>query len=299
MTEALPPLARSALHRRAHLRGDEEWLARAWERSRVLVVERDQSLVRADGRLLLLDPADAPDGDRYFLGEDSDGVPYFAVSAPLPGNPGAERASLRDVGHALSDLDAGLLITAVSLANWHARHGYSPHDGSPTIVTQGGWVRGSADGTQHFPRTDPAVIVLVHDGVPGEAGRCLLGHNASWTRPGWARRYSCLAGFVEPGESAEAAVVREVEEEVGVRVSRLRYVASQAWPYPGSLMLGFTAVADPERPVQVDREEIADAQWFTRTEVRAVIEGGDDSIGLPMPASIAHYLIVSWLGGDA
>jgi NAD+ diphosphatase len=113
------------------------------------------------------------------------------------------------------------------------------------------------------------------------------------------RRYSCLAGFVEAGESAESAVVREVAEEVGVRVARLRYKGSQAWPYPGSLMLGFTAEADPEQPVRVDETEIASARWFDRSEIRAVLAGERDDFGLPMGSSIAAFLVTEWLDGGA
>jgi NAD+ diphosphatase len=165
----------------------------------------------------------------------------------------------------------------------------------------GGWVRLDDGGTQLWPRTDPAVIVLVHDGVAGPDGRCLLGHNAAWATPG-VRRFSCLAGFVEPGESAEAAVVREVAEEVGVVVGWPAYVASQAWPFPGSLMLGFLARADPEAPLRVDPAEITHAEWFTRRDVAAVLSGADvlarddERVALSAPASIAHFLITHWLG---
>jgi NAD+ diphosphatase len=258
------------------------------------VVEGIHALVRED-RLVLLDPAQAPEGDRVFLGEDAHGTPYFAVFAPLSDVEGARRVTVRDIGERMDDLDGGLLMTAVALSNWHARHRYSPLDGKATTPIEGGWARAGDGGDTHWPRTDPAIIVLVHDGVPGEDGRCLLGHNAAWTGPGWVRRYSCLAGFVEAGESAEAAVVREVDEEVGVRVHRLRYRGSQAWPYPGSLMLGYTAEADPEQPVRVDETEIAAARWFARSEVRAVLTGERDDFGLPMGASIAHFLLIEWL----
>jgi NAD+ diphosphatase len=188
-------------------------------------------------------------------------------------------------------------MTAVALANWHARHRFSPVDGQPTVPIEAGWARSSESGGTQWPRTDPAVIVLVHDGVAGDQGRCLLGHNAAWTGPGWVRRFSCLAGFVEAGESAESAVVREVGEEVGVPVADLHYLGSQAWPFPGSLMLGFTAQADPETPVQVDETEIAVARWFTRTEIRDVLTGRREDFGLPMAASIAHFLLTRWLAG--
>ena len=296
--ERVPPLSRIALRREAHRRTDPDWLAGAWPRCRVLVVDGANALV-AGGHLVLLDPDQAPQGDRIFLGEDQVGTPYFAVLAALPEVDGARPATLREVGRDLDDIEGNLLITAIALSNWHARHQFSPRDGQPTTPTDGGWARVGTGGDTHWPRTDPAVIMLVHDGVPGENGRCLLGHNAAWTNPGRVRRYSCLAGFVEAGESAEAAVVREVAEEVGVLVTRLKYQGSQAWPYPASLMLGFTAEADPRQPVRVDEVEIASARWFTRAEVRAVLAGERNDFGLPVGVSIAHFLLTEWLAGAA
>jgi NAD+ diphosphatase len=296
-----PPLARSGLRRMAHRRSDEAWLADAWERARILVVDGDTALAERD-RLVLLAPADAPlvpAGERMFLGEDEHGTPYFAILAEIEDRPGTARVTIRDFGHLLDDLEAALLVTGVALANWHRRHLYSPYDGSPTRLAEAGWARVSEGGRTVWPRTDPAVIVLVHDAVPGDEGRCLLGHNVAWTGPGWVRRYSCLAGFVEAGESCEAAVVREVAEEVGVPVRGLRYVGSQAWPYPGSLMLGFTAEADPNQPVQVDEAEISSARWLTRTEVRDIFEGRREDYGLPIGSSIAHFLVREWLDGRA
>ena len=295
-----PPLAHSGPRRQAHRRADAAYLEQAWPRATVLVVEpATGSALMRDGLLVLVPAVRAPAGERAFLGEDDEGTPYFAVFAELPDVDGAVRVGVRDAGHLLPDLHGGLLLTSVALANWHAGHAYSPLDGSLTTVTDAGWSRTADDGKIFWPRTDPAVIVLVHDGRPGQLGRCLLGHNATWSRPGWTKRYSTLAGFVEAGESAEAAVAREVEEEVGVVVRDLRYGGSQAWPYPGSLMLGFFAVADPEAPVRVDQSEISDAQWFTRDDIAAVLDGERVDFGLPMPASIAHFLIRRWLGGHA
>ncbi|HEX6872450.1 MAG TPA: NAD(+) diphosphatase [Micromonosporaceae bacterium] len=295
-----PPLARSALDRVAQLRTDEVWLAEAWQRAQVVVVADGKALIAGD-HLVLLPAPKAPDGERLFLGVDSSGTPYFAVMAELPPTRAdalARPYGIRDVGHILSDFEAGLLMTAVALANWHVRHGYSPTSGQPTAVRDGGWVRVDEEGAQLFPRTDPAVIVLVHDGEAGEDGLCLLGTNAAWSRghAGALPRYSCLAGFVEPGESAEQTLVREVAEEVGIRVTGLRYLASQPWPYPGSLMLGFHALGDPDEQLTPDPAEIADARWFTRTEVRAAAAGDPDAeFAIANPSSIAHYLIMRWL----
>lgn len=303
-----PPLARTTLDRSAHRRRDAEWLAAAWERARVVVLDTrsgGRTLVSDDDRLVLFTPETAPvvePAARMFLGEEPDGGPVFAVDAPLPAVDGVRAVNLRDVGHQLDDRDAGLMTTALALANWHAAHTFSPTSGSATSTHEAGWSRIDEGGKQVWPRTDPAMIVLVHDGVAGPDGRCLLGNNAAWAGGAGIRRFSCLAGYVEPGESAEAAVVREVAEEVGLPLGPITYVASQPWPFPASLMLGFSAIADPSLPVTVDPEEIVEARWFTRREIGTIFEGGEVlthdglRVGLPMGASIAHYLIADWLG---
>ncbi|SCL41167.1 NAD+ diphosphatase [Micromonospora pallida] len=305
---ALPPLARAVLDRAAHRRTEPDWLAGAWRRGRVLVVDTTsaggRTLVTTDGdppALRLLDPGQVPDAPPMFLGVGADGVPIFAVDAALPTVPGTRGASLRDVGHLLDDRDAGLFITAIALANWHVRHGFSAVTGEPTVPDEGGWSRIDAQGDRVWPRTDPAMIVLVHDGVSGPAGRCLLGNNATWPATPGGRRFSCLAGYVEPGESAEAAVAREVTEEVGLTVSGIRYAGSQPWPFPGSLMLGFLAAADPAQPLRLDPAEIAHARWFSRREIAEAVAGGAVDVGdgsrlvLPPPLSIAHFLVGHWL----
>jgi NAD+ diphosphatase len=289
-----PLLSRSHLDRAAHRRLDPEWLAEAWPKAKIIIVDEGSTLIRDDA-LVLLDAAQAPAGERYFLGVGEDGTPYFAVAAETPEIPDTRRRDLRQVGHRLGARDAGIMVAAVALANWHVRHAYSPLSGVPTRIGEAGWTRVSDDGTETlWPRTDPAVIMIVHDGVAGPDGRCLLGHNAAWTMPGWEARYSCLAGFVEPGESAEASVAREVREEVGIEVRDIRYVASQPWPFPGSIMLGFQAVADPEAELHTDPAEITHARWFTRAEIRAVLAGEPADFGLPTSVSIAHHLVQIW-----
>jgi NAD+ diphosphatase len=278
---SLPALSRATVDRDSATRELPEALDSAWRDGQVLVVD-DQGRALVDGTdLVLLGPDEAPEGDRLYLG----GGRYFAVRGPLPRKLGTVPKSLRDVGHLLSDRDAGLLVHAVGLANWHASHTHCPRCGAATRSTRGGAVRVCvADGSEHFPRTDPAMIVLVHDG----ADRCLLGRQPIWP-PG---RYSTLAGFVEPGESAEQAVVREVLEETGVLVRDVSYSASQPWPFPSSLMLGFRARADGEAEPVARDGELEDARWFHRDELR------DGSAMLPTPVSIAYKLITDWVNDD-
>ena len=287
----VPALSRSTVDRDAALREDPAGLAAAWDRGRVLVVQDGRALVDASGpvpRLLLVEPEQAPAGERLYLGSQ-DGVGYFAVAGPLPSHPVAAPQGLREVGALLDDREAGLLVHAVGLANWHATHVRCPRCGAPTTSTRGGSVREcEADGSQHFPRTDPAVIVLVTDG----ADRAVLGRQAVWP----PRRYSTLAGFVEPGESAEQAVVREVAEEAGIAVREVVYRGSQPWPFPSSLMLGFRAVCDPGAAPAPRDGELEDARWFTRQQLREAgsWSGGPAEVLLPPPVSIAHRLVTEW-----
>jgi NAD+ diphosphatase len=304
-----PPLARTTLDRAAHHRTDEAWLDDAWKRGRTLLIDMakgGRALIRnrADGsaELVLIDDTDAPDGAHYFLGIDQDGTPLFMIDTAVPEDGDARAVNLRDIGHQLDVRDAGIYTAAAALGNWHLSHPFSPRSGLPTRAIEGGWSRVDEDGGQMWPRTDPAMIVLVHDGVPGPEGRCLLGHNAAWGQAGGVRRFSCLAGYVEPGESAEASVVREVAEEVGVRLRSLHYEGSQSWPFPGSLMLGFSAVADRDQQLVLDPAEIDEARWFTRGDIEAMIAGeyvepqSGVAMNLPMRSSIAFYLVERWLG---
>ena len=280
-----PALSRSTVDRDAARREDDAALAEAWTTAKVLVVDNGSALVADDGpSLVLVDAADAPEGDRLYLGREGD-TSYFAVSGSLSRRLGARPLGLREVGALLPDRDAGLLVHAVGLTNWHATHPCCARCGARTEVARGGSIRRCpADGSEHFPRTDPAVIMLVTDG----ADRCVLGRQAIWP----AGRYSTLAGFVEPGESAEQAVVREVREETGLQVRDVTYRGSQPWPFPASLMLGFRAVCDADAEVTPQDGELEDARWFSKDELRA-----QTRTLLPTPVSIAWRLITDWLDG--
>lgn len=314
-------LARGTVDRVTAKRSDQDWLDAAWKdpRTRVLVVSGGRALVRLDNEhaeLVFVSPPEAPAGLRMLLGQDADGVVYFGVNGELPAaaafpstdalpsmnalpsadalpptgagpGQGVRVASLREVGSLLGDRDAGLLTHAVALANWHDTHTHCPLDGTPTVPVPGGHsTTCPKDGSEHFPRTDPAVIMLVTD--PDD--RCLLARNAAW--PG--RRVSILAGFVDPGESAEQAVVREVAEETGIKVTNVQYLGSQPWPMPRSLMLGFRADAPAGQVISVDHDELAEAHWFSRDELLAAIKAGQ--IALPPSVSIARHIIESWFG---
>jgi NAD+ diphosphatase len=284
-------LARGTVDRAAHRRTDDAWLEDRWnDRStRVLVVDDGTAAVTGDPPALLLSaPGGVPPTDwahRWFLGLDADGTALFVVPAPVDPRRGA--ATLREVGALLSDRDAGLLTTAVALEAWHATHGHCPRCGSPTEVADAGMLRVcTRDGSLQHPRVDPAVIMAVVDGD----GRLLLGHQARWP----ARRFSTLAGFVEPGESLEQAVAREVREETGIVVSGTTYLGSQPWPFPRSLMLGFFAEA-ASTEITTDDVEIVDARWFTHATLADDIAVGE--VVLPPRVSIARRLIERWYGG--
>ena len=296
---APPALSRAVVDRSASRRRDARWLEDAWAApgTGVLVLWQGTVGVTEEGsrvRLATVAPAAAPAGERYLLGEEG-GRAWFAVDAtaslpapPLP--PGARPAGLRDVGALLDDRDAGLLTHAVALAAWHERSRHCPRCGGRTLPESAGAARRcEVCATEHHPRTDPAVIMLVHDG----GDRCVLGRQPGWP-PGLL---STLAGFVEPGESAEMAVIREVAEEVGLSVdpASLAYLGSQPWPFPASLMLAYRAqVADGA--LAVDPEELESAAWWSRDQVREAL--ADGSLQLPSPVSIAHRLLTGWLAGD-
>jgi len=300
---AVPPLARALIDRDGEARADGDLAERfdADPRARIVSVHAGRLLVaqQVEGSPVALDqrhPSTAPEPIlRVYLGRT---VPAGApVEVRVFDEAGAEAVepeaarwqSRRALAPVRDDADASLATEAVALANWHERHPRCPRCGGATHPVQAGWARRcEVDDSLHFPRTDPAVIVLVTD----DDDRVLLGSNALW-EPG---RFSLLAGFVEPGESLEAAVVREIGEEAGIAVDRVEYRASQPWPFPASIMLGFTARvaagahAGEARP---DGEEILELRWFGRDDLAAAT----DDLVLPGPASIARWLLEQWYGG--
>ena len=245
-----------------------------------------------DCALVLRSPGEQ-DAERLgvFLGEDAGGTAYVGVvgaagEVPDPSASDPWR-TLREVGALLSDRDAGMFATVQGLANWHVSHVHCALCGSMTEPDQAGWTRRcTQDGTEHYPRTDPAVIMAVTDA----ADRLLLARSPHWPEG----RLSVLAGFVEPGESLEAAVAREVLEEVGVVVGQVRYLGNQPWPFPSSLMVGFIARAT-NTTLELDHEEIAEAMWVTRQELRELVLAG--RFGLSPSISIARRMIEHWYGG--
>jgi len=239
---------------------------------------------------LILRSPDGQDPGRLaaFLGQDSDGTAYVGVVGDAPDLPETSRwRTLREVGALLSDRDAGLFATMLGLANWHASHTHCPRCGGTTEPDQSGWIRRcTQDGSEHYPRTDPAVIMAVTDADD----RLLLARSPHWPQG----RLSVLAGFVEPGESLEAAVAREVLEEVGVVVEQVRYLGNQPWPFPSSLMVGFTSRAvDPT--LHLDMDEIVEAVWVSRGELHEMVLAG--RFGISPTVSIARRIIERWYGG--
>ena len=278
-------------------RGDEAWLDQRWAdpESRVLVVSGTR-IRPVEGRLEWLSPQDAPEGLRVLLGEQ-DGRTWFAVVVEPGQAPGekAEWFGLRGIlPHLAGDgvADAPLVFHAIGLAEWLYATRFCPRcGGSLEPRAAGHELVCTSCGKTQFPRTDPAVIMVVTSGEPGsEDERCLLGRQSVWPEG----RYSTLAGFCEPGETLEDAVRREVAEEVGVRVGRVDYFGNQPWPLPASLMLGFVAHAESTE-ISVDDDEIEDARWFTRAEMKSGAEAG--TLVLPGGVSISRSLVEHWYGG--
>jgi NAD+ diphosphatase len=288
----------TSLDRAADLRTEPGVIDRLRAESTTQVIAVRDGRVRIAGgdldsvALLRVPPSEIVEATWALLGRDAHGAAVLlAVLQPEADSvdtaPDETWLGLRDLGARLSSDDTELLIEALALGGWLRDAPFCPACGGGTELRQAGWSRRClVCGREHFPRTDPAVIVAV-ESADGE--RLLLGANANWG----GRMYSCFAGFTEAGESLESTVHRELEEESGVRLASLRYVSSQPWPFPRSLMLGFRAVVLDENDVRPDGEEIIDARWFTRDEIGTAL-AGEGPVGLPGPSSIARALIVSW-----
>jgi len=301
---SVPLLSRVGADRADQLRTDVEAAAAGWADAALLRVDSRNQVLVADGRVVLgaaAELGDKPPSEAVFLGRLEDGRHVWAIRGALqaPADPDAhtEVVNLRSLGPIFDDASGQLMSSAVALLNWHEKARFSSVDGSPTRPARAGWSRiNPVTGHEEFPRIDPAVICLIHDG----GDRAVLARQTVWPE----RMFSLLAGFVEAGESFEACVAREIREEIGLTVRDVRYLGSQPWPFPRSLMVGFHAVGDPAQGFSFNDGEIAEAAWFTRDEVRAALAAGDWSTSseskllLPGSISIARVIIESWAGID-
>ncbi|WP_090480952.1 NAD(+) diphosphatase [Nakamurella panacisegetis] len=305
----MPVLSRASADRSEDLRDPARTVA-AWPQARMITMdENGRTPIReVDGRVALdhrpaTDFGDVPPAEAVLLGTvadpESGPVDYWAVAGEVSvggelwsfaGQP--DPSTLREVGGLLSDTDAGLMTAAVAVLNWHRAGGFCPRCGEPSAPETAGWSRICSNGHQEFPRTDPAVIVLVHDG----ADRMVLARQPSWP-PG---RVSVLAGFTEAGESLEGTVTREIGEEIGVTVTDIGYLGSQPWPFPRSLMVGFAARAEVGAALNPRVDEIEAAHWVDRATVRRMLANGGSSDGfiLPPGISIARRMVEGWAALD-
>lgn len=291
--------ASGGIDRAAHLRADDQWIRQQIEDKlgRIVPVWRSQNLVQHGERPIGV-AVEASRGllmganSVVFLGLIEEIAHFAADFSAYDEPPLTEHGQFRDmrgVGQLLAHQEGALLVYARATIQWHARHQFCGVCGSQTESRESGHMRKclSADcGAQHFPRLDPAVIMLVHDGED----RLILGRQKNWP----AGQHSVLAGFVEPGESLEDAVAREIFEEAGVEIADIQYHSSQPWPFPSSIMLGFNARATGTT-LNVDRNELEDARWFTRDELLNSPE--DDTFRLPRSDSISRRLIEDWMKG--
>lgn len=299
------PLASQPIDRAAHHRGDANWLETAKSDPAVLVflMQNGLPLVTPNSQnLVWLGPEFSrltPQGEHVFLGVDKNGAPIFAVNMAgefkLEGSllEGAGAFSdMRAAAGNLTPLEANLAATARSLLEWHRNHQFCAKCGSQSHSTEAGWKRTCPNcGTEHFPRTDPVAIMLaVKD------DKCLLGRGSGWPAGFW----SCLAGFVEPGETVEQAAARELEEEAGIKSdpATAEYLFCQPWPFPSSLMIGIILEAETEA-ISVAQDELEAARWVTRDEVRQIINGEHPDIYCPPPMAVAHHIMKEWAFRDA
>ncbi len=277
------------LDRADHIRRDPDALAlaRIHGQSRWLVLDNLKPLLTPAGDdLYWARREETGEGPAVFLGLDREGRPCFAIDCAADGLPG-RLVDARAAGMRLGDGRAGIVAEARSLLDWHRRHRFCANCGAPTDMAKGGWSRHcNACGADHFPRVDPVVIMLA---VRGD--HALVGRQHGFP----AGFFSALAGFVEPGESLEEAVVRELREEAGLACHSVRYVSSQPWPFPSSLMIGAIAEAESHE-LQIDGTELEEARWVSRPECAQAL-AGSGSWSAPPPLAIAHHLLRHWAEG--
>jgi NAD+ diphosphatase len=298
----LKPIS-APLDRASELRSDEAELNRLWSAAKIIRVA--ESKLATDGTSLrfltaaevekLIESKIFTTGDKYFLGIDTASkLAYFAWDCDEVGLAAGESstegmASLRELGGTLDEFHLGISMHAIALSNWHRSHPHCSKCGALTESSLGGSVRVCVkDQSQHHPRTDSAVIVLVKD----KDDRILLGHQPIWPDG----RFSTFAGFLEPGETFEQCVSREVLEESGVTVSQIHYLGSQPWPFPASIMISFEALIDDPSAARPDGEEIVEVRWYSRTELRSAMEDG--TLLLPPMISVARKMIERWFAAE-
>ena len=285
------PLAVAEVDRAAHLRSDEAYLKSAWASASVLLF-MDEKFVSNSNQINFTTGSalgEYQSQTDYFLGV-KDKENYFVRHLESDENTNLELKTLREIGAFLSPRDIGLAVHAQGLANWHKKHPRCSQCGAATTVVLGGSVRRCLiDESEHYPRTDGAIIVLIKD----DQDRVLLGRQKVWPK----HRFSTFAGFVEPGESFEHCVIREVREEAGVELTKINYLGSQPWPFPASLMIAFEAVTNTPELARADGDEIEEIRWFSREGMKAAI--ADKSLILPLEISVARQMIKAWYGDGA
>jgi len=284
------PLAVAEVDRSAHLRSDEAYLQSSWPNALVLQFNSEKFASQSN-QLTFVKGASLGEYDSqidYFLGV-KDGENFF-LRHLNDETLTSEFKSLRAIGSFLSPRDIGLAVHAQGLANWHSKHPRCSLCGGPTVVVLAGAVRRCpTDQSEHYPRTDSAIIVLIKN----DKDQILLGRQKVWPK----YRFSTFAGFVEPGESFEHCVIREVREEAGVELTKINYLGSQPWPFPASLMIAFEAITNTPELARPDGDEIEEIRWFSREEMKSAIL--DKSLILPFEISVARQMINAWYGDGA